>query len=409
MGKAAKIGHGPATVSGEMPQVRIPSHAVVAGTLREKECGAWPPFLVGLFLLADAESMKLKKSTPGAVRDLNAKWRKNLQKLPARALCFGIAQIVWVLFAASVGTQAGVAQTVAPAFQVVTDEVGRRVEIPSDVKHIVSLAPNLTEIVYALGYGNLLAGDTDFCDYPQDAAKKPHVGGPINPNLEQVVALTPSLILAAKSINRKETVDALARIGLPVYVTDPHSVDGMIASVEHVGTVLHAGNMTAPLVADLRARLADLDRRLADSAPRRVLFVVWTSPLISIGRDTFIADALRHARAQSVVDTATEWPRVSLEEIVRLQPEFLVFASAHAADMQQEIEMLRTRPGWRDLKAIRNGKIVVISEAINRPAPRMVDAIEQLAHALHTEAFPAGDLRPAPVAPGGLEACACAL
>ena len=99
----------------------------------------------------------------------------------------------------------------------------------------------------------------------------------------------------------------------------------------------------------MRGRLADLDRRLAGAAPRRVLFVVWTDPLISVGRDTFIADALRRAGGRSVVDTKAEWPHVSLEEIVRLQPEVLVFASAHAGDTQRDIDALRTRPGWRNL------------------------------------------------------------
>ena len=154
---------------------------------------------------------------------------------------------------------------------------------------------------------------------------------------------------------------------------------------------MHAEKTAEALVKDLRARLSDLDRRLAGAAPRRVLFVVWTDPLISIGRDTFIADALRHAGAQSVVDTAAEWPRINLEEIVRLQPEFLVFASAHAGDTQHDIDALRSRPGWRDLDALRHGKIVVISDAINRPAPRMVDAIEQLARALHPESFASRD------------------
>jgi len=267
------------------------------------------------------------------------------------------------------------------------DEMGRRVKIPAEVRRVVSLAPNLTEIVFALGRGDQLAGDTDFCDYPPAATRKPHVGGPINPNFEQIAALRPDLILATKSINRRETVDALDRLGLPVFVTDPHTVDGMIASVVHIGNALQSEESAGPLVNDLRARLAELNRRLAGAPPRRVLFVVWTDPLISVGRDTFIADALHHAGAQSVVDTAAEWPRINLEEIVRLQPEFLVFASAHAGDTQHDIDALRSRPGWRQLDALRRGNIVVISDAINRPAPRMVDAIEQLARALHSESF----------------------
>jgi iron complex transport system substrate-binding protein len=298
-------------------------------------------------------------------------------------------------------------QAAAPVSHLFTDEIGRQVEVPAAVQHIVSLAPNLTEIVFALGKGDHLAGDTDFCDYPAEAARKPRVGGPVNPNLEQIVALTPDLVLATKAINRRETVQALARIGLPVYVTDPHSVDEMITSVEHIGKVLHAEKTAAPVVEDLRERLSDLDRRMAGAEPRRVLFVVWTDPLISIGRGTFIADALRRAGARSVVDTAAEWPRVNLEEIVRLQPEFLVFAGAHAGDTQHDVDALRTRPGWRDLDAMHHGKIVVISDAINRPAPRMVDAVEQLAHALHPDSFARGG-SPASTAHVAEEACACA-
>jgi iron complex transport system substrate-binding protein len=304
--------------------------------------------------------------------------------------------------------QAAFGSQAAPrASHLFTDEIGRQVEVPAAVQHIVSLAPNLTEIVFALGEGDHLAGDTDFCDYPAEATRKPRVGGPVNPNLEQIVALTPDLVLATKAINRRETVEALARIGLPVYVTDPHSVDEMITSVEHIGKILHAEKTAAPVVGDLRERLSDLDRRIAGASPRRVLFVVWTDPLISIGRGTFIADALRRAGARSVVDTGAEWPRVNLEEIVRLQPEFLVFAGAHNGDTQHDVDALRTRPGWRDLDAMRYGKIVVISDAINRPAPRMVDAIEQLAHALHPDSFArAGS--PANAAHVAEEACACA-
>jgi iron complex transport system substrate-binding protein len=289
--------------------------------------------------------------------------------------------------------------------QIIKDELGRAVKIPGNIRRIVSLAPNLTETLFALGVGDQLVGDTDFCDYPEEAAKKSRVGGPINPSFEHIAALSPQLILASKSINRRETVAALDRLGFNVYVTDPQSVQAMIESVARLGRVLHADTQTDSLVNSLRDRLAELDRRLSGVTPRKVLFVVWSSPLISIGRGTFLADALRYAKAQSVVNTAAEWPRVSLEEIVRLQPEFLIFASAHAGDVRQQIEELRTRPGWRDLQAVRAGKIVVISDAINRPAPRLIGAIEELASALHPEHFAEKFSKQSPA----WEACACAL
>jgi iron complex transport system substrate-binding protein len=299
-----------------------------------------------------------------------------------------------------------VPQDVVANSRVYTDEIGRRVEVPTIVKRIVSLAPNLTEIIFALGEGDRLAGDTDYCDYPAEATRKPHVGGPVSPNLEQVVALKPDLVLATKAINRRETVDGLARIGVPVFATDPHSADDMIASIEHIGKILGAEKTATPLAQGLRERLSNLDQRIARATPRRVLFVVWTDPVITIGRDSFISDALRRAGARSVVDTRAEWPRISFEEILRLQPEFLVFAYANAKDGQREIDSLRTRPGWRELEAIRRGNIVIVSDAINRPAPRMMDAIEQLARAFHSESFASRDGRSA-TAEIAMEACAC--
>ena len=290
----------------------------------------------------------------------------------------------------------------------ITDEIGRSVEVRTEVRRIVSLAPNLTEIVFAMGEGDRLVGDTTFCDYPAEATQKTHVGGPINPNLEQIAALAPDLILATKAINRRETVDALARLGLPVYVTDPHSVEDMISSIEHLGGVLHAESSAAPLAKELRARLSELDRVLAGVVPRRVFFVVWRMPLISVGRGSFIADALRRAGARSVVEAAADWPQVSLEQVVLLEPEFLVFSSAHAAESRQEIEDLRALPGWRDLDALRRGNAIVLSDAINRPAPRLVDAIEQLARALHQDVFATRGRPPGDVARAAEEVCPCA-
>ena len=301
--------------------------------------------------------------------------------------CAWMAVILLIFCERAIAGQSSSARSAVPAGRELTDEVGRRVQVPREAGRVVSLAPNLTEIVFALGNENHLAGDTDYCDYPAEAAQKPHVGGTVNPNLEEIVSLKPDLVLATKSINRRETVDALDHIGLPVFVTDPHSIEGMIASVEHIGAAMGVEKSAAALAEDLRGRLAGLDRRLAGDAQRRVLFVVWTDPLISVGRTSFIADAVRRAGGRSVVETKTEWPHVSMEEMVRLQPEFLIFASAHAGNTQHDIDELRTRPGWKNLAAMQHGKIVILSDAINRPAPRMVDAIEQLARALHPEAF----------------------
>jgi iron complex transport system substrate-binding protein len=290
---------------------------------------------------------------------------------------------------------AAVAPAAPPAKIEFTDEVGRKVFVPQPVRRIVSLAPSLTETIFALGAQDRLVGVTDYCDYPPEALTKPKVGGAINPSLEQIVALRPDLVLATKSLNRRETVLALEQLGIAAYATDPHTVEDVIASAAKLAAVIGAHDAGAALEAGLRARLSELKRRVGSLPPKRVLFVVWVEPLISVGRDTFIADAMRWAGAESVVQSSQSWPHVSLEEAVRLQPHVLVFASSHSEAVARHLDALAQLPGWRNLEAARNRRFVVISDAFNRPAPRLISAIEQLARQLHPDAF----AEPAPSAP----------
>jgi len=268
------------------------------------------------------------------------------------------------------------------------DELGRVVRIRATPQRIVSIAPSLTETVFALDLGAHVFGDTDYCDYPAEARTRTHVGGPISPNIEQIAALHPDVVLATRALNRAETVDALNRIGIAVYTTDPHSVDDVIASTRHLGKLLGAEPRAEALAADMEQRLADLAKRLAGRAPRRVFFVVWTEPIISTGPRTFLADALRHAGAESVVNVSQDWPQVSIEELLRQNPDYLIFSGTHPEDPQSTIANLRNRTGWSSLDAVRENRFAIISDAINRPGPRIVDAIEDLARQLHPGAFP---------------------
>ncbi|MGB8653219.1 MAG: helical backbone metal receptor [Candidatus Acidiferrales bacterium] len=290
-------------------------------------------------------------------------------------------------------TQGDAAAIAAPAqtaaTRIITDEVGRRVAVPVDVRRIVTLAPDLTETVYALGLGAKLAGDTDYCDTPPEAKLKPHVGNAQNPSLEAILALHPDLVLATTSINRRETVDALERMGLAVYTSDPHTVLGALDSAQRMGEIAGAGAAGAAAVAALRERLDALHARLEDRPMVHVLFVVWEDPLITIGQNTFIADALRWAGAESVIISSQNWPRIGLEEVVRLQPEYIVLAADHAAAQGNSAERLRTRPVWRDMPAVREGHVVMADDEATKPSTGLVEAIEQLARALHPEAFAA--------------------
>jgi iron complex transport system substrate-binding protein len=271
----------------------------------------------------------------------------------------------------------------------VTDEMGRTIRIPVNPMRIVSLAPSLTETVYALGAEDRLVGDTNYCDYPSDAQKKPKVGGVVDPNLEEIAALRPDLVLVTKDANRLETVRALENFHIPAYATNPRKVAEIITSTEKLADVLNVPSAGKSIAEDMQSRLAALQAKLNGLAPRRVLFVVWTEPLISVGKQTFIADALTKAGAASIVESSQDWPQISLEEVVHLQPDYLVFAPSHTDVAHQDFESLANLPGWRILSAVREHHFAVISDAVVRPAPRIVSAIEELARQLHPEAFTA--------------------
>lgn len=284
-----------------------------------------------------------------------------------------------------------VAQTAANkrAVKFVTDETGRRMAIPLNVLRVVSLAPNLTETIYALGLQDKLAGDTTYCDTPAAAKEKPHVGGPVNPSLEAIVALHPDLVLATTSINRAETADALLKLGIPVYTSDPHTVAGMLGSTAIMADMLGAGEQGAKLVADLQKRLDAVHAALQDRPMVHVLFVVWEDPLISIGQNTFIADALRWAGAESIIVSNQNWPHVSMEEVVRLQPEYIVLTRDHLeSETDQQLNNLSDRPTWRDLRAVQLNHVVVAEDEVTKPSPGLVRSIEVLARDLHPDAFP---------------------
>lgn len=277
--------------------------------------------------------------------------------------------------------------TSSPSRIEVKDETGRTVRIPQPVRRIVSLAPSVTETLFALGAGDRVVGDTDFCDYPPEARQRTHIGGPVSPSIEAIVALHPDLVVATREINRPDSVHSLETLGIAVYATDPQTVGQVLTSTERLSELLGAREAGHMLTANLRWRLSEIDRRLAGVPAKKVLMIVWLDPLMSVGRKTFLDDALRHAGAHSVIDSPQSWPTIDLEQVVRMQPDYLIISNDDTRQVQRELTELQERPGWRRLEAVRNRRFIVLSEAMSHPSPRLVDGIEQLARALYPAAF----------------------
>jgi len=293
---------------------------------------------------------------------------------------FGMFAIVGLAVAASLAVSTATAREV-------TDQTGRRVNVPDNPQRVVSIAPSITETLYALGLGNRLVGDTDYCDYPPEARTKPHVGAMLNPSLEKIVALKPDLVLGTDEANRRETADQLAHLGTPLYGVTAHTVDGTLQSLEDLGRVLNWQQPTDKLAAGLRARVAAVRGRVQGHPQPKVLFVVWYRPLITAGKATFISDVIRSAGGISISDDLQgEWPRMGLEEVLKRNPDIILFPRTEA--FAPGLEDFQKLPGWGKLPAVQARRLYLVSETIMRPSPRLIDALEEVAAILHPEAKP---------------------
>ena len=266
--------------------------------------------------------------------------------------------------------------------RMVKDQTGRSVNVPDHPHRLVSLAPSVTESLYALGLGDRLVGDTDYCDYPPQAKTLEHVGGTQNPSLEKIVALKPDLVLGTDEANRREAADQLEHLGIPLYGVTAHTVDGTIQSVEDLGHVLEWDQPTEKIVASLRARVAAVDRQVQGKPRLKVHFVVQYRPLIAAGRGTFISDVIRRAGGASVSDDmTTEWPHMGLEGVLGRAPDVILMPRTET--FTPNLDDFKRLPGWRDLAAVKNGHIYFVSESIMHPSPRLIDALEEVADILH--------------------------
>ncbi len=273
--------------------------------------------------------------------------------------------------------------------RLVTDQTGRRVNVPEHPQRLVSLAPSITEDLYALGLGDRVVGDTDYCDYPPEAKHKPHVGAILNPSVEKIVILKPDLVVGTPEANRREVVDQLDRLGVPVYGVTAHSVDQTLSSIEDLGRVLGCEAESERLTQGLRGRVEAVTERVRGKVRPRVLFVVWYRPLVTAGPNSFIADVIRKAGGESIADNLHgEWPRLNLEDVISHDPDVILLPRAES--FSPSLEEFQRMPGWKELSAVKSHRMYFVSDAINHPSARLIDALEEVARILHPQAMDTG-------------------
>jgi iron complex transport system substrate-binding protein len=270
----------------------------------------------------------------------------------------------------------------APCFasRTLKDELGRAVEVPDHPHRVICLIPSVVDIVYSLGAGADVVAISDFTKYPKEALQKPSIGLPLSPSIEAIVAQHPDLVLGSGDLNVLESAGSLQRLGIPVFMVDPHGIDGIYASILSIGKALNRETAADTLVAQLRTRVELVKARVAGKPKLRVLMAIWYDPVMTIGRKAFIGELIEAAGGRSVTDDiAQEWPEISLESIVSRQPDALLFIKGSKLTAEE----LKTRPGWEHVKAVQQGRVFYVDDRIQHPSPVAFDALEDLAKQFH--------------------------
>ncbi|HEX7241256.1 MAG TPA: cobalamin-binding protein [Longimicrobiaceae bacterium] len=300
----------------------------------------------------------------------------------------GPLALLLLLAACERGGERAAPRDAAPADSSVarTDDAGRVVRLPRPARRVVALIPAATEILVAVGAGDRLVGRTDF-DTGPGIDSLPSVGGGMDPSLEALLALRPDLVLGWETTRDQRTRERLQELGVPVFAVRIDDTAAIFRNVASLGALTGETRGADSLAASLRAELAAVRASVAGRPPRSVFFLVWNDPPMTAGPGSFISQVLEVAGGRNVfADAAGQWPNVSLEEVVRRQPEYLVIPQGEKGGAH-DVDQLRTSPGWRELRAMREGRTILIpAELMNRPGPRLGEAARRLRDALHPDA-----------------------
>lgn len=264
----------------------------------------------------------------------------------------------------------------------VRDDLKRDVCVPGKVSRVVSLAPSLTELVFALGMGEALVGRTTACNYPPDAAEVQVVGAYMRPDLERLIALKPDLVLTTKSGSTRAYADRLEQLGIPVFVSDTKTIEEVFDLSRKVGRLLGKDDKAADLVASLQRKRNRLKGLLKCDHKPTLLLAVGIKPLFVAGGGSFLGSLLKEVGCVNIAgDLGIDYPKFSIEEVIRRNPDVILVLNKECSSDES---CLGPWKRYRSLDAVKRGRVAQIdADLVARPGPRCVQALEHLINAIH--------------------------
>ncbi len=252
----------------------------------------------------------------------------------------------------------------------VRDDDGNPVTLQQPAKRVVSLAPHVTELLFAAGGGERIVGAVSYSDYPEAAKRIPHIGDNRQIDMERVIAMKPDLIVVWMHGGSERQIDALRQLGVPLFHSEPKKLDAIPDSVLRLGQLMGTENVATPMAAQLRQQLATLEAKYAGRAPVRLFYQVWDKPLYTLGGGHIVSDAIALCGGENVFGKMTlTAPVVGIEDVLREDPEAVVGGSEKSA-REGGVNMWRQYPS---MKAVRADNLFTLDgNLLNRAGPRMI-------------------------------------
>lgn len=262
----------------------------------------------------------------------------------------------------------------------VVDDTGKKLSLPRPAERIVSLAPHVTELLYAAGAGAHLIAAVEYSDYPAAARALPRLGNAGNLDVEAILALRPDLVVAWQSGNPRGQVEQLRRLGLPVFESEPRRLDDIPSNMERLGILAGTPTEAREAAARFRGRLSKLQQRYRNQRRLRVFYQVWNAPLITIGGAHVISDVLRVCGGDNVFARLSVLaPEVSVEAVLAANPDAIIASGAGP----ERPTWLDAWGRWPQLAAVKRGALYwVPPDLMHRHTPRLLDGAERVCEQL---------------------------
>lgn len=258
-----------------------------------------------------------------------------------------------------------------------SDDLSNKLKLASVPERVISLNPNLTEMIFKLGKGGSLVGNTSFCNYPPEAEKVTNVGDIMTVNYELVSSLKPDLIFISAEGSRKTEYDKLKDLGFNVFVSNPKNFKGIKKTFRDIGTLLGAENLADSLINNWSNRIAAVKEKAQKREVKSAMMMINLKPVMLAGKNTFLNELLKFNNLTNIAENSeVNYPQFSREEILIRDPDYIIFPPYEETSIE---EFIKIYPEWKDLTAIKNGIVFFVDTDIySRPGPRFIDAVEDL-------------------------------